>query len=219
MAFRAKKKPAKSKKKRTKRRIPLINKEKLFFLFGLFVLLVAAYLLISFVSFLFYGAADQSIMDSSWSEFLFNSQVKAQNKGMKLGAYLSEVIMNRGFGLASFILIYLMAITGMRILGRKTGNYLKSVWYSVICIIWFSVALGLFFNKTNAGSAIYWGGHYGFVLSNWLRSLIGVVGLVFLLFITGLTIVVVRFDSAFDLLKGLLKKKPKEDVEEDLAFE
>lgn len=219
MAFRAKKKPAKSKKKRTKKRIPLINKEKLFFLFGLFVLLVAAYLLISFVSFLFYGAADQSIMDSGWREFLFNTEVKAQNKGMKLGAYLSEVIMNRGFGLASFAFIYLLAITGMRILGRKTGNYLKSIWYSVICMIWFSVALGLFFNKTTAGTAIYWGGHYGFVLSNWLRSLIGVVGLIFLLFISGLAIVVVRFDGAFNLLKGLLKKKAIDTTEEDIAFD
>uniref|UniRef100_UPI003564B773 DNA translocase FtsK 4TM domain-containing protein n=1 Tax=Draconibacterium sp. TaxID=1965318 RepID=UPI003564B773 len=211
MAFRAKKKPVKSKNKRTqKKRTSLFKSEKLYFLFGLFVLLTAAYLLISFVSFLFYGAADQSIMDSGWREFLFNTEVKAQNKGMKLGAYLSEVIMNRGFGLASFGLIYLMAITGARILGRKTGNFLKSVWYSVICIIWFSVALGLFFNKTNAGSAIYWGGHYGFVLSNWLRSLIGIVGLVFLLFISGLAIIVVRFDGAFNMLKGVLKRNAKE---------
>ena len=216
MAFRAKKKPAKSKNKRTKKkRTPLFNREKLYFLFGLFVLLAAAYLLISFVSFLFYGAADQSIMDSGWREFLFNTEVKAQNKGMKLGAYLSEVIMNRGFGLASFVLVYLMAISGARILGRKTGNYLKSVWYSIICIIWFSVALGLFFNKTDAGSAIYWGGHYGFVLSNWLRSLIGIVGLVFLLFISGVAIIVVRFDGAFDLLKGLLKKNSHETGQDE----
>ena len=216
MAFRAKKKPAKSKSKRTKKkRTPLFNREKLYFLFGLFVLLAAAYLLISFVSFLFYGAADQSIMDSGWREFLFNTEVKAQNKGMKLGAYLSEVIMNRGFGLASFVLVYLMAISGARILGRKTGNYLKSVWYSIICIIWFSVALGLFFNKTDAGSAIYWGGHYGFVLSNWLRSLIGIVGLVFLLFISGVAIIVVRFDGAFNLLKGLLKKNSHETGQDE----
>ncbi|QIA08506.1 FtsK/SpoIIIE family DNA translocase [Draconibacterium halophilum] len=216
MAFRAKKKPAKSKNKRTqKKRTSPFKSEKVFFLFGLFVLLVAAYLLISFVSFLFYGAADQSIMDSGWREFLFNTEVKAQNKGMKLGAYLSEVIMNRGFGLASFIFVYLMAITGLRILGRKTGNYLKSVLYSIICIVWFSVALGLFFNKTDAGSAIYWGGHYGFILSNWLRSLIGIVGLVFLLFISGLAIVVVRFDGVFAMLKALLKRKPKESGQDD----
>ena len=216
MAFRAKKKPAKSKNKRTKKKRTFqFKSEKLYFLLGLFILLVAAYLLISFVSFLFYGAADQSIMDSGWREFLFNTQVKAQNKGMKLGAYLSEVIMNRGFGLASFGIVYLLAITGMRILGRKTGNFIKSILYSIVCIIWFSIALGLFFNKTNAGSAIYWGGHYGFVLSNWLRSLIGIIGLVFLLFISGLGIVVVRFDSAFNLLKGLMKRQAKDSLPDD----
>lgn len=220
MAFRVKKKPAKTKNKRNKtKRKPLVNKEKLFFLTGIFVLLLAAYLLISFVSFLFYGAADQSIMDSGWREFLFNSEVNAQNKGMKIGACLSEVIMNGGFGLASFVLVYLMAITGLHILGRKTGNYLKSVVYSLICMIWFSLALGLFFNKTDAGSAIYWGGHYGFVLSNWLRSLIGIVGLVFLLFISGLAIVVVRFDGAFNAAKDLIKRKSTAEDEEDTELQ
>ena len=78
----------------------------------------------------------------------------------------------------------------------------------------------LFFNKTEAGSSIYFGGHYGFVLSNWLRSLIGIVGLVFLLFISGLTIVIARFDNALPVIKNMFKRKPKDDsVEDDVEID
>jgi len=213
MPFKRKKKPVKAKTKPTKKRTSIFRNEKAHFIFGVFLLLIAAYLLISFVSFLFYGAADQSIMDSSWSEFLFNSKVNAKNTGMKLGAFLSEVIINRGFGIASFLFIYIIALTGFNILGTSIAKYRKSLLYSIITILWLSIAFGLIFNKSNSGSFIYWGGHYGFILSNWLRSLIGIVGLVFLLFISGLTIVIIRFDKAYSIITGIFKRKPKETIE------
>jgi S-DNA-T family DNA segregation ATPase FtsK/SpoIIIE len=215
MAFRQKKKPTKTKKKPAKKHISIFRNEKAHFIFGVVLLLISAYLLISFVSFLFYGAADQSLMDSTWSDFLFNSEVKAQNKGMKLGAYLSEIIINRGFGIASLLFIYILAISGLRILGRTITNYTKSLIYSILVILWLSIAFGLFFNKTGSGSFIYWGGHYGFILSNWLRSLIGVVGLVFLLFVSGLTMVIVRFDKAYSFINELFKRKVKDELEDE----
>uniref|UniRef100_UPI0032175E22 FtsK/SpoIIIE family DNA translocase n=1 Tax=uncultured Draconibacterium sp. TaxID=1573823 RepID=UPI0032175E22 len=221
MAFRRKKKPVKTKKKPAKKRTSLFKNEKAHFIFGVMLLLISAYLLISFVSFLFYGAADQSLMDSSWFEFLFNSELNAKNKGMKLGAFLSEVIINRGFGIASFLFIYIIAITGFKIIGTSIANYRKSLVYSIVVILWVSIALGLFFNKSASGSFIYYGGHYGFVLSNWLRSLIGIVGIVFLLFISGLTIVIIRFDKAYSLINGMIKRGPKSvvDDEEDVDME
>ncbi len=216
MAFNRKKKPIKTskrpaKKKPAQKRTSIFKNEKARFIFGILLLLIGAYLLISFVSFLFYGAADQSIMDSSMRQFLFNSDVKAQNKGMKFGAYLSEVIINRGFGIASFVFIYLIIISGLKVLGRTIESYRKNLVFSIITILWLSIALGLLFNKSESGSFIYLGGRYGFVMSNFLRSLIGVVGLVFLLFITGLTIVITRFDKAFPMMKDLFKRKSKED--------
>ncbi|WP_346858482.1 DNA translocase FtsK 4TM domain-containing protein [uncultured Draconibacterium sp.] len=221
MAFKRKKKPVKPKKKPTTKRTSIFKNEKAIFIFGVLLLLIAAYLLISFVSFLFYGAADQSIMDSSWREFLFNSNVNAKNMGMKLGALVSEVVINRGFGIASFLFIYILALTGLKILGTTITKYRKSLIYSIVTILWLSIAFGLFFNKSTAGSFIYWGGHYGFILSNWLRSLIGVVGLVFLLFISGLTIVIIRFDKAYSLIMGVFRRKPREisDEEDDAEMD
>ncbi|HDR50968.1 MAG TPA: DNA translocase FtsK [Mariniphaga anaerophila] len=208
MAFKAKK-PGNLKQKKKKTRNPFFQNEKFRFILGIFVLLVSAYLLISFISFLFHGAADQSKLDLSWRQLVFESDVKVANKAGKTGAWLSEVIMNRGFGLASFLFVYLLLITGFKILGRNLAKFRKALVFSLVMIIWVSVMLGFLFPKTSAASFIYPGGHYGFILSNWLSSLIGKTGLVFLLFISLLTIIIVRFEKAYSLLKAIFKRKLK----------
>lgn len=206
------KKPNKSTKKTKKARTPFFRNEKFKFILGILVLLVAAYLLIAFISFLFFGAADQSKLDLPWSELVFNSSVKVQNKAGKTGAWLSEVIFNRGFGLASFLFIYLLIITGFKILGRSKGRYGKNFLFSLVLLIWISITLGLIFTKTDGSSAIYPGGKYGFVLSNWLSSLIGVAGVVLLLLVSAIIVFVVRFDKVFNWLKKRFKRKKKEDL-------
>ncbi len=210
MAFKQKK-PAKTKAKPTpaKKRFSFFKNEKFWFIIGILFLGISAYLLISFVSFLFYGAADQSIMDSNWKEFLFNSEIDVKNNGMKVGALVSELVINGSFGLASFIFIYMLALTSLKILGRNINRFAQTLVYSLVMIVWLSLALGLIFNKTSAESFIYMGGHYGFMLSNWLRSLIGLFGLILFLVITGVMIVVIRFDNAFEFLKGIFKSKEK----------
>ncbi len=204
------KKPNNSTKKVKKARTPLFRSEKLKFVFGVLVLLIAAYLLIAFISYLFFGAADQSKLDLPWSELVFNSTIKVQNKAGKTGAWLSEVIFNRGFGLASFIFIYLLIITGLKILGRSSGRFGKNFLFSLVLLVWFSVTLGLIFTKTDGGSAIYPGGKYGFVLSNWLSSLIGIAGVVLLLLVTAVIIFVVRFEKAYQWLKNRMKRRNNE---------
>ncbi len=209
------KKPANSKQKKKKGSTPFFKNEKFRFILGIMVLLVAAYLLIAFISYLFYGAADQSKLDLKWSELVFNSSVKVQNKAGKTGAYLSEVIINRGFGIASFIFIYLLVITGFKILGRNLVKYRKSFFSSLILLLWLSITLGLIFTKTDGASAIYPGGKYGFILSNWLSSLVGVLGVVLLLLITAVIILVVRFDTAFMFFKNIFRKKAKANRQEE----
>ena len=214
MAFKAKK-PGNSKQKKKKTRELFFQNEKFRFILGIFVLLVSAYLLISFISFLFHGAADHSKLDLSWKQLVFESDIKVANKAGKTGAWLSEVIMNRGFGMASFLFVYLLVISGFKILGRNLKKFRKALVFSLVMIIWISLTLGFLFPKTSAASFIYPGGHYGFILSNWLSSLIGKTGLVFLLFISLLTILIIRFEKAYSLLKSIFKRKSKTGNESD----
>jgi DNA segregation ATPase FtsK/SpoIIIE, S-DNA-T family len=212
MAFKAKK-PGGSKTKKKKATQPFFLNEKFRFILGIFILLVSAYLLIAFVSFLFYGAADQSKLDLPWKELVLKSDIKVNNKAGKTGAFLSEHIMNRGFGIASFLFIYLLVVTGLKILGRNLVKYRRALVFSLLSIFWISVTLGFVFPKTNSASFIYPGGQYGFVLSNWLSSLVGKAGVVILLFISILSILVIRYEKAFTLVKNLFRKKEKTEAE------
>jgi DNA segregation ATPase FtsK/SpoIIIE, S-DNA-T family len=207
MAFKTKK-AGNFKKKKKKLHNPFKN-EKLRFILGIFILLVSAYLLIAFTSFLFFGAADQSKLDLPGKQLLLESDIQVSNKAGKTGAYLAELIMNRGFGFASFLFIYLLIITGFKIMGHNLVKFRRSFTYSIVLIVWISVTLGFLFPVTSAASFIYPGGQYGFILSNWLSSLIGQPGLVLLLFLSALTIIVIRYEKAYSMLSGVFKNKPE----------
>lgn len=215
MALFKRKKPTKANPKKKKERTSFLNNEKFKFILGVLVLLLTTYLLVAFISFLFYGAADQSKLDLKWSELLLKSEIKVDNKAGKTGAYLAEVIINRGFGVASFVFIFLLTVLGLRILGRKRRNFFNTTVFSLLTIIWLSVTLGLIFKNPDPGQSVYWGGHYGFILSLWLSSLIGVIGLVLLLLISGLTLVVVRFENSYDKIKKLFSHEPR--VQQEVA--
>ena len=218
------KKTGSQKNKKKKASQPFFLNEKFRFIAGVFILLLSAYLLVAFVSYLFYGAADQSKLDLSWRQLIFESNIKVGNTAGKTGAFLAEKFVNRGFGIASFLFIYLLFLGGFKILGHNLVKFRKALVLSLITVIWLSIALGFFFMKKDADSFIYPGGYYGFVLSAWLSSLLGKVGLVLLLFISMLALLVVRFDKVFLVVKNLFRKKsPKlpalvED-EEDESFD
>ena len=203
------KKPVESSQKKKEEKVPFFRNEKIRFIIGSVIFIVAVYFLIAFISFLFYGAADQSKLDLELKELVLDREITVQNKAGKTGAFFAELIINKGFGIASFLFVYIIAVTGLRIISKNIIRFRRNLIYSLVSLIWFSLALGLIFTKSEDGSFIYWGGRYGFVLSTWLSSLIGFIGMVFLLLITGVTLVIIRFENSFALMKKLFARKPK----------
>jgi DNA segregation ATPase FtsK/SpoIIIE, S-DNA-T family len=171
----------------------------------LFVLMI--YLTIAFISFIFTGDADQSKLDIKWHELVFNPEIKVENLAGKTGAWLADVIINRGFGISAFIFIYLMFIVGLRMTGRKINDFDKKFLLAVIAILWLSITLGFIFEKTNGGSFIYPGGRYGFIASHWISSMIGKIGTALLMLTLGFIIAVLFFKELLPWL--LLKLSPK----------
>jgi S-DNA-T family DNA segregation ATPase FtsK/SpoIIIE len=204
-----KQKPAQSTQKKKEAKAPFFRNEKFRFILGFIIFVVAIYLLVAFISFLFFGAADQSKLDLSLKELVFNREINVQNIAGKTGAYLSELIINKGFGISSFLLIYILAVAGLRIISRNIVRFRRNFVYSLVTMIWFSLALGLIFTKSEDGSFIYWGGRYGYVLSTWMSSLIGFVGMIFFLLITGISLVIIRFENSYSTFKKMLSYKPK----------
>jgi len=203
------KKPAEPNQKKKEKRIPFFRNEKFRFVLGLIVFLIAVYFLISFISFLFYGAADQSKLDLKLKDLIMDREIEVLNIGGKSGAFFSEIIINKGFGLASFLLVYMLGVTGLRIISKNIIRFRRNLVYSLVTLVWLSIALGTIFTKSEDGSFIYYGGYYGFIMKTWLQSMIGLIGVIFLLLVTGITLVIVRFKGAYPLAKKLLTPKPK----------
>ncbi len=203
------KKSADSNQKTKEKKMPFFLNEKFRFIIGLIIFVIAIYLLIAFISFLFYGAADQSKLDLNFKELMLDREIKVLNKAGKTGAYISEFIINKGFGLASFLLVYMTGVTGLRVISRNLIRFRKNLIYSLILLVWLSMALGLILTKHEDGSFIYYGGRYGYVMCTWLGALIGNIGIFFLLAVAGITLVIIRFENSYSWFKAHLTPKPR----------
>jgi len=184
---------------------------------GLFLFVFALYLLIAFISFLFSGHADHSKLGIPWRELIANTDIKVQNKAGKTGAFLSEVIINRGFGLASFLFVFMLVVTAFQFFNRPLFRYWRTITLSFVSLIWISLFMGLILMNTNPDGFIYLGGENGYFLAVWLSSIVGYIGTLFLLVCSLFLIISMSFENFIPWLKGLFNKD-KEPVAETATY-
>lgn len=200
----------KTKSKKIKRKSTIFSGTKSFFTgekfkytIGLFLFVFALYLLIAFISFLFSGQADHSKLDLAWRELIANSGIKVQNKAGKTGAYLSEMIINRGFGISSFLFVLMLVVTAFQFFNRPLFRYWRTMLLSFAGIIWISLFMGLLLMNVNTTSFLYLGGENGYFLAVWLSSLVGYIGTFFLLLCSLFLIILFSFKNFIPLLQKI----------------
>ncbi|WP_428231817.1 DNA translocase FtsK [Flavobacterium sp.] len=182
------------------------NKQQRFVL-GCLLVLFSISLLVAFISFYVNGQwqTDQSAV----SQLGYRSEI-VQNWLGKFGAYLADLLVYRGFGIASFVLVRLFFLTGMFLALELSLKKLKGIWFwDLFAIIIISVLFGFF-----ATSAPELGGTIGYELNLFLQDYIGKTGtLLTLLF--GLIIYLIfkiklspeKIQSYFDSTKRELKSE------------
>ena len=87
---------------------------------GIIILLLTAYLLIAFISFLFNWTNDLDKISGTWAQVISNSKIIVENSLGKLGALVAHWFIYQGFGISSFIIISLLIIIGLKLLNIKT---------------------------------------------------------------------------------------------------
>ncbi|MGW8315629.1 MAG: DNA translocase FtsK 4TM domain-containing protein [Bacteroidales bacterium] len=147
---------------------------------GLILLLIAIFMLLSLISYLFNWKTDQ---DFEWAKVFSGPEVKVENTGGKLGAWLSDLFINQWFGLASFLFPAILVIWTMALYKIKLLRTWKAVRNSLFLVILLSVSLSLIFGDAGGFLGSGPGGQHGYFLSRWLTASIGVPGTVFLLVI------------------------------------
>ncbi|MEO6175368.1 MAG: DNA translocase FtsK [Flavobacterium circumlabens] len=180
------------------------NKQQRFVL-GCLLVLFSIALLVAFISFYINGQSDQSAVSQ-----LGDRTEVVQNWLGKFGAFLSDLIVYKGFGLAAFIFVRLFFLTGMFLALELSLRKLKNIWFwDLFAIIIVSVLFGFF-----ATSAPELGGTIGYELNLFSQDYIGKTGtLLVLLF--GLIVYLIfkiklspeKIQSYFDSTKNEIKSE------------
>lgn len=168
---------------------------------GIGFIFFAGLMAVAFISYLFTWKADQSILQLSWAEIHNNPNVSVQNWAGKTGASIANRFVHDWFGIASFAFVVLFIVAGFRLLKVKLMPVGKTLYYSILIVIWTSVALSFTFNEP-----YFLGGAHGHYLNQWLNTLFGKFGTALLLIVTFFAFIYVHSRNSFLVLQKLIKK-------------
>jgi S-DNA-T family DNA segregation ATPase FtsK/SpoIIIE len=188
------------------------RKEKTKIILGFILSAFTIYLLFAFGSFLFNADADQSKLQIKWLDLIRDPEIKVENITGKTGAWLADVFINRWFGLASFLFIYLLTLYSLKLLNRRIPFLLTKTVRTLLLLIWLSITLGFAFETKYNSASLYPGGTYGYYIAIWLDSMIGKIGTFFIMLVTlliYLTVVVENFVTYFKRPIHIKVKKKK----------
>ena len=151
---------------------------------GFLTLIFSLFLLTAFISYLFTGKADQSLMGNIADTGLKASGMEAENWLGLFGAYTAHYFIYQFFGIASFLIPPFLFLIGYKIVfNREIVPISKSFWFTVFFLMWTSIFIGYFMiNSEQINIWGFLGGGTGFELAILLDSLMGWGTLLFLLF-------------------------------------
>ena len=200
----AKKKTNKSTKPKLKApSLKLSSQQKL--VLGSFLALLGILLFIAFLSFLFTGKVDQNTL----TEFT-SREVKPENWLNKTGAWISDLFIERGFGIASFIFAGLIFISGVFVLTNSNLKKLGRHWFwGLLIIIWFSILFGFFTEHLDI-----LGGTIGFEINSYLQDYLGIIGTSLLLVFLLITYLAIRFRVTAETFGNIFQKATKDIKQE-----
>lgn len=164
--------------------IGFLNDRRFHLSLGFLTLVSSLFLLTAFISYLFTGKADQSLMGNIADTGLKASGLEAENWLGLFGAYTAHYFIYQFFGIASFLIPPFLFLVGYKIVfDREILPISKSFWFTTFFLLWVSIFIGYFMiNSEQINIWGFLGGGTGFELAILLDSLMGWGTLLFLLF-------------------------------------
>lgn len=206
------------KKKTPTRKAPRFTKVKEFvgnktnhMVFGIFLIFLGIFFTGAFISYLINWRSDQSQLQMGFIDLMNNSDYQVNNVLGKLGAAIGHQFIFRGFGIAAFLIPYLLVITGLRIsMKLRLLPLRKSLGVSVFLMLWLPAAMAYL-----APSYPHLSGSMGFYTENWLVSLAGSAGTLILLLFSGLVFLAVRLKWTPDRIQSFIAGLKNTELVED----
>jgi DNA segregation ATPase FtsK/SpoIIIE, S-DNA-T family len=186
----------------------LARDERTWKIVGAIFLLIAVFLFIAFISYLFTWKEDQDKVFRGAS-ILINDDIKVSNLLGRFGAFLSHFFIYKGFGIASFLICTFFFVVGVNLLfNQKVFSIWRNLKYVTVGLLVMSVILAFLFSRNDFA----FGGGVGAMISNWLIRFLGTIGTAALLLLLTLGYVIWQFNPAFNLPQ----KKQEPVLEEEV---
>ena len=151
---------------------------------GFLLVFFSLYLVVVFISFLINGNVDQDKLGK------FSDDIS--NFGGVFGHRISNLFLYNWFGISSFIFPFLLFNWGVfLVFDKKIMSIAKSFSLGILSIAWISLFFGFFTSPSILG------GIFGSEMNSYLELLIGKIGTGFVIFLSLLTFVIIRFNPKF----------------------
>ncbi|MCD8194253.1 MAG: DNA translocase FtsK [Tannerellaceae bacterium] len=160
------------------------------FVTGLIIVSLTIYVGLAMVSFFFTGGADQSRIENVPLSNLVANRGSVENWAGVRGAYLADLLMNRWFGISTFMMLFFFGSVGAKLMNLKRVSLLKRFVLSAALLIWGSLFFGFVFIEGYEDTFLYLGGQHGYYLSEIMINNVGYPGTILLLAGTFLIIAV-----------------------------
>lgn len=214
--------PAKDKQKATSLFPDILKEQRTRIIMGILLALISLFILFSMIGFFFSGGIDQSLVDGPAREIIANPNVTAANPAGKVGAWVSDLLINHWFGVSSFIFCYLLIVCALRLAGARVRHFGRKMFIGMMIILWGSLLLGFITesisNLFDVGTGyLFPGGGHGYFVSMWLNSLVGRIGTILLLIFTFIIILFFGFERTFYRCVEYIKESIRKRKEKALA--
>lgn len=191
-----------------------VSNERTRFITGLVISIFTLYVGLALLSFFFTGAADQSKIENVPLGDLLINRGSVENWTGVRGAVLADLLMNRWFGISSFMILFFTGSVGARLMNLSRVSLLRRFLLSTALLIWGSLFFAFLFISGYEDSFIYLGGQHGYYLSEMMIKNIGIPGTILLLLGVFLVIAVFTSRKTIPFLQSLfslgwLKKRLK----------
>ncbi len=172
---------------------------------GLFFLVTAIFLVVSFVSYIFNGRVDQDKIGKFTQEI--------QNFGGSLGHSFAHQFIYNWFGISSFLFPFVFLLLGIKLIFEiQIFNLRKSFANAFFTIVWTSICLSFFTEPSILG------GVFGFQMNIWLSTWLGKIGTGLLLFFSLSALIVAKFNPTLFQKKSAANEL-EEEIEEEKTIE
>lgn len=168
------------------------------FVAGFFFVIIALFLLLSFISYYISGSNDQSQINE-----LANRNVVVENWLGKIGAWLADLFLYQGFGIASFLFVKIFFLIGAYLLiDLPLGKIRKSTFWDLYAMVTISLFFGLIWEYVPHLSGVI-----GFELHDLIQDYAGNIGTIMILVFSVIVFLIFKVKVSPDKLKDYLDAK------------